>query len=296
MQFIFSTGSLHTYGVDRCFELAARAGFDGIELMVDQRWDTRQPEYLQRLSDHFRLPIVAVHSPFAPHVPGWPDDEPGRIQASVRLAETVGAGVVVHHLPLRSGWLWVQAGPRRLFLPVPGWKVHAAYRRWLLEEYQTVQATTPVTLAIENMPARRWLRRQWNAHHWNSVSEIVRFPALTMDTTHLGTWGLEPVEVYFHLQGRVRHVHLSNFDGKEHRRPEDGRLRLDRLLAGLASDGYQGAVTLELQPDALSAGSPDDQVAALLTDSLTHCRAWAASVVDSLSAMSISPRLKELSE
>ena len=35
MQFIFSTGSLYTYNTDRCFAFAAAAGFDGIELMVD---------------------------------------------------------------------------------------------------------------------------------------------------------------------------------------------------------------------------------------------------------------------
>lgn len=281
MQFIFSTGSLYTYGVDRCFELAARAGFDGIELMVDQRWDTRQPAYLQRLSDRHQQPIVAVHSPFSPQVAGWPRDEPGRIQASVKLAESLGASVVVHHLPLRFGGIWVQAGPKRLLLPVPGWNVHAAYHRWLLEEYEAFQATTSVTLTIENMPARRWIGRNWNGHHWNSVAEIVRFPALTMDTTHLGTWDLEPAEVYTHFADRVRHLHLSNFDGQEHRRPEVGHLHLDRLLSHMVLDGYQGAISLELQPDTLSAGGSDDQVAALLADSLSRCRAWVASAVDS---------------
>ena len=35
MHFIFSTGSLYTYGIDRCFAFAQRAGFDGVELLVD---------------------------------------------------------------------------------------------------------------------------------------------------------------------------------------------------------------------------------------------------------------------
>ena len=43
MRFLFSTGSLYRYGTARCFEFAARAGFDGVEVMVDDRWDTRQP-------------------------------------------------------------------------------------------------------------------------------------------------------------------------------------------------------------------------------------------------------------
>lgn len=276
MQFIFSTGSLYTYGVDRCFDLAAQAGFDGIEVMIDQRWDTRQPDYLQRLIDQYQQPVLAVHSPFIRDVPGWPDDDPGRIQESVRLAEALGARVVIHHLPLRLGWAWVQIGRWRFPLPGLNRKLPANYRRWLLAEYQAFQATTAVTLCIENMPTHRWLGRRWNVHHWNSVTGMARFPSLTLDTTHLGTWHIDPIEIYPQLQEKVRHVHLSNFDGQEHRRPEAGHLALDRLLAHLAVTDYQGVITLELHPDSLEAGQPDARIVQLLTTSLDHCRAWAA--------------------
>jgi sugar phosphate isomerase/epimerase len=277
MRYLFSTGSLWTYGIERCFDFGARAGFDGIELMVDQRWDTRQPEYLNSLSERFGQPIVAVHSPFSPTTPGWPGffDEPGRIQASVRLAEAVGAGIVVHHLPERYGYLFIQQGERRALIPWPGRKAKLRYRDWLLSDYLALQAETDVRLCIENMPARRRLGRRWNVHFWNTLEEIVRFPSLTLDTTHLGTWGIDAADIYPSLKGYVRHVHLSNFDGREHRRPEAGHLHLDRLLARMAADGYDGAITLELHPDALDAGKEDAHVVALLTNSLRLCRAWA---------------------
>ncbi len=276
MQFIFSTGSLYTYGLDRCFELAARAGFDGIEVMVDQRWDTRQAAYLQDLIHRYQQPVLAVHSPFVPVVPGWPADEPGRIRRSVKLAELLGATVVVHHLPPRLEWLWVQAGSRRFPLPLPGPGRHTTYRRWLLEAYEAFQTTTPVTLCIENMPTRRWLGRQWNVYHWNSIAEMGRFSTLTLDTTHLGTWGLDPNQAYAQLQEKVHHLHLSNFDGREHRLPQNGHLALDRLLAQMTTTGYQGLICLELHPESLEAGSPDDRVVKLLVTSLNHCRRWAA--------------------
>lgn len=274
MQFIFSTGSLYNYSLGRCFELAAQAGFDGVEVMIDYRWDTRQADYLQRLMAQYQQPIVALHSPFTPNVPGWPLDEPGRIRESVKLAEAVGAKVVVHHLPPRLGWLWVQVGARRFPLPGLDRRQAKVYYNWLLEEYLSFQAGTPVILCIENMPTRRWLGRRWNGHYWNSVTEIVRFPAVTMDTTHLGTWGIDPVEVYPQLQTQVRHVHLSNFNGREHRRPEDGFLSLDRLLGYMAASSYEGAISLELHPDALEAGSPDAKVVELLRTSLSHCQSW----------------------
>ncbi|MDX1689276.1 MAG: sugar phosphate isomerase/epimerase [Candidatus Promineifilaceae bacterium] len=278
MRFLFSTGSLWPYGIERCFALAAAAGYDGLEIMVDQRWDTRQAGYLRSLCERFGLPVDAVHSPFWPSVPGWPAGHPGRIQASVQLAEAVGATVVVHHLPARVGHVTLLVGARMLRLPVPVWRRETAYRRWLEEAYEAVQAETEVRLCIENMPAYRRAGRRWNLYYWNEPEAMRRFPNVTMDTTHLGTWGLEPAEVYPRLNGRVGHVHLSNFDGREHRRPEVGELRLDRFLQRLAADGYGGAVSLELHPDALDAGEPDEAVIERMRTSLLHCRQWVEGV------------------
>ena len=46
MQLILSTASLRTYRIERCFAFAAESGFDGLELMVDSRYESRQPDYL----------------------------------------------------------------------------------------------------------------------------------------------------------------------------------------------------------------------------------------------------------
>jgi len=96
-----SSGSLYNYGTARVFELAAQAGYDGMEVLVDQRWDTRHPAYLRRLSDDYGLPILAVHNPFVFGVAGWPDDQLGRLQRTVALAQELGVPTVVTHLPFR---------------------------------------------------------------------------------------------------------------------------------------------------------------------------------------------------
>ena len=105
MRFLFSTGSLWSYSVERCFAFAAEAGYDGIELVVDARWETRQVDHVQSLIQRYRIPVLAVHSPFMGYVPGWPNDPVGRIEESVRLAAELGAEVVVHHLPLWMGYV-----------------------------------------------------------------------------------------------------------------------------------------------------------------------------------------------
>lgn len=269
-----STGSLYTYGIARVFELAAAAGYDGIEILIDHRWDSRQPGYLRRLSADYGLPIVAAHSPFVPEVADWPSDPLGRLRHTVELAQEIGAGTAVTHLPFRFSAImghWYGSRPRRFNLPVllPH---HDPYYHFLLDgQAAQWEAETGVTIAVENMPSRRFLGRRINGYWLNDPVELTRFSHLTLDTTHLGTWGLDPLAVYEQLRERIAHVHLSNFDGREHRSPPDGRLPLAELLRRLAHDGYRGTITVESHPDALDA---EDEVKCLaaLRRALAFCR------------------------
>jgi sugar phosphate isomerase/epimerase len=252
---LLSTGSLFEYGIARVFELAAGAGFDGVELLVDHRWDTRQPDYLHRLSQATGLPVPIVHAPFVPYLPGWPRDGVGRLQASTQLARALGARVIVVHLPhrLRAARIdlpGVRASRRWLPLPVPG---ERAYRRLFAAGVHHLEGAQGVQIAVETMPAQRILGWRVSPYAFNTLAAWDTFPHLTLDTTHLGTWGLDPLATYQRLRDRVVHIHLSNFDGRQHRLPDRGRLSLHLLLQRLARDGYPGAVSLEVNPDALGA-------------------------------------------
>ncbi|HET92268.1 MAG TPA: sugar phosphate isomerase/epimerase [Chloroflexi bacterium] len=252
----FSTGSLYTYGMARVFDLAAQAGYDGIEVLVDHRWDSRQPAYLRRLSADYGLPILVIHSPFVPEVVGWPADQLGRLRRSVALAQEVGASTVVTHLPFRFCFVmghWNGHRPRRFLLPVPFLRREPYYHllRDGLDELMALEAESGVTIAVENMPSNRVLGMPVNGYWFNTPAELERFPHLTLDTTHLGTWGLDPLAVYRQLGERVVHVHLSDFDGREHRLPADGWLGLERLLRQMARDGYRHVITVETDPSAM---------------------------------------------
>lgn len=260
-----STGSLHTYGIARTFELAAKVGFEAVELLVDHRWDSRHPSYLQRLCRETGLSIVAVHNPFMPHVPGWPAEPEGRLRESVALARGVGARVVVTHLPLRFRAarveLWGFKNPSLLlpiFLPY-----QEDYRRFLLNGLGKFEAEEGVLVGVENMPARRFLGRRANIYYLNDPETLASLPHLTLDTTHIGTWGLDLLDVYERLKERIVHIHLSNFNGQEHRLVEDGHLPLGQLLEQLTKDGYRGAVSLEFGPVILEAEDEGRAVANL---------------------------------
>jgi sugar phosphate isomerase/epimerase len=250
-----STGSLYTYGLARTFELAAEAGFDAMELMVDHRWDSRQPAYLQRLSQDHGLPIAVIHSPFVPHVPGWPQDPMGRLRESIALAHAVGTEVVVTHLPMRIRAARIEFygfRARPLLIPI-FLPTDQDYREFLLDGLARFEVENDITIGVENMPARRTFGHRWSVWALNELDILAGMPHLTLDTTHLGTWGLDPLAVYERLKARVIHVHLSNFDGEEHQLPEDGHLPLAGLLQRLTRDGYQGAVSLEFNPNVLQA-------------------------------------------
>ena len=271
---VLSTGSLYTYGLARVFDLAAQVGFDGIEVLIDRRWDTRTPAYLLRLSREYGLPIVALHNPFDFDVPGWPFDQRGRLERTAALAQELGVPVVVAHLPFRVYALIVQwhgTRPRRHMLPIPWPRREPYYHLLRGGALAEMEADLGVTIAVENMPDRRFLGLSIPLYWFNRLDLLARFPHLTLDTTHLGTWGLDPVKAYRELATRVSHVHLSNYDGREHRSPPEGRLPLDKLLRALDGDGYRGAVSVECAPDALDAEDAASCRAAL-ERALAFCR------------------------
>jgi len=264
-----STGSLYTYGLDRVFGLAKEAGFDGMEVLVDGRWDTRQADYLGYLMDGHGLPVVSLHSPFhLISIPGWEQDPVWRLKRTVELAEIVGARVVVVHPPL--GWLRISlrvtgaSNQRGFWVGLPlFWFVGRSYARWLCDELESFQRGTEVTIAVENMPRRQIGPWGFDLYQMTHLETLQRFRHLTLDTTHLATHGMDIIQTYERLAGRVAHIHLSNYNGREHRLLQDGHLPLADFLRRLAQGDYRGIVTLELQPGALGAGD-DKQVLANL--------------------------------
>ena len=166
---ILSTGSLYLMDTAYCFQLAAETGFDGMEVMCDERFGTRDPIYLRKISQHYNLPILACHTPFSHHIPAWGKkwDEVGRIYHTLDLAATVGAEAMVVHLPQYIGRLVVQTHRHDFLLPwrSPFWGV----KDWIEHDLPQVQAETPVKIAVENMPNTRLFGLRFDPTWWNEV-------------------------------------------------------------------------------------------------------------------------------
>jgi len=253
--------------------LAREAGFDGVELMIDWRRETYHLPHLEKLSQEHNLPILAVHSPFAfMRIQGWPVDPIEIIQKSVQLAEDLGVGTVVIHPPTR--WVRFQgivAGPQRswkisLPLPVVG---PGQLGRWLWQELPDFQARTQVKITVENMPCRHVGPFRLDPFHFTRPDQLNHFQYLTFDTTHAGTRQIDLFDFYRQIRQKVAHVHLSNYNGKEHQLLTNGHLPLAALLGNLVKDQFEGLVSVELNPVSLQA---EDE--AVLKQNLYHTVAF----------------------
>ena len=269
---LFSTGSLYLLDTAESFALAAEAGYDGIEIMCDDRYGTRDPDYLRRLSEQYKLPVLVAHTPFSPKLPGWRDgeDQTARIYRTLELAEALGCESIVVHVPNKLWYGSLNVGSHAFNFP---WLTpFGGVKDWIEHSLADVQRGTRVKIALENMPTRRlWgMNRDWawwnQVETWSSAHEW-----LTMDTTHWATKGIDPLEAYRAAGKRICHIHLSNYNGQEHQLPQQGILDLAGLLATLAADGYDGTISLEVHPHVLEYQN-GDALRRNLRESLIFCR------------------------
>lgn len=270
-----STGSIYTYGTARAFELAARAGYDGLELMIDDRWDTRQAGYLGGLIEQYELPVLSVHSPFSSlRIAGWPSDEVARTEQALTLADDIGARVVNLHLPFRVRDLAIAVARRTWTIPVPGATADQRdYGRWLVDGgLAALQERMDVEIVIENLPMRAILGRRYSPFAMNTWVELGAFPGICLDTTHCGTANADILAIHERLADRIAHVHLSDYsDGRQHLSAGRGSLPLAELLQALAARDFPGTVVVELSPATLPMHD-EEELAAELRRNLEFCR------------------------
>jgi sugar phosphate isomerase/epimerase len=234
---IFSTGSLYTFGLERVYGWISQAGYDGAEIMMDERWDTHQEDYLRDLVERHGVPILALHPPLRQGA--WRLGPEETLVRVARLASKMEVPVVVAHPP----------PPGR---PLERWKAGP------LREARG----QGIVVAVENMPQSRAgglfrVRRKscYLPEHLADVGDV------TLDTSHAGASKVDILRAHSVLATQLRHVHLSDSNleaGRdEHRLPGKGRLPLKPLLAALGTSGYAGAVSLELKPWPLGTPDPD---------------------------------------
>ncbi|MFE2187862.1 sugar phosphate isomerase/epimerase family protein [Streptomyces sp. NPDC059455] len=224
-----STASVYPESTATAFEIAARLGYDGVEVMVWTDPVSQDIEALRRLSDYHQVPILAVHAPcllITQRV--WSTDPWVKLQRARAAAEKLDASTVVVHPPFR----WQRA-----------------YAREFVRGIWRMADETDVRFAVENMYPWRYRDREMLAYApgWDVTQDDYRH--FTIDLSHTSTARTDALEMVDRMGDRLAHLHLADGQGSnkdEHLVPGRGTQPCAELLERLAVGGFDGNVVVEV--------------------------------------------------
>jgi sugar phosphate isomerase/epimerase len=224
-----STASVYPDQTAAAFDMAARLGYDGVEVMVGMDPVSQDVNALRWLSDHYDLPVLAIHAPcllITQRV--WGTDPWLKLERSREAAEELGATTVVVHPPFR----WQRE-----------------YARGFVEGVSRMQKETEVAFAVENMYPWRARGREIVAYApgWNPVGE--EYEHVALDLSHTATANADAMAMVEALGDRLSHLHLADGSGSardEHLVPGRGGQPCGEVLEVLASRRFRGSVVLEV--------------------------------------------------
>lgn len=224
-----STASVYPESTAAAFEMAARLGYDGVEVMVWTDAISQDVDALRRLSDYHQMPILAVHSPCLLITQWvWGTDPWQKLVSAKNAAETLGAEVIVVHPPFR----WQRD-----------------YARAFVGGIAAMRQETAVQFAVENMFPWKARNREVQAYlpGWNPV--VDDYEHLTLDLSHTAVSGTDAILMAEQMADRLAHVHMADGSGAskdEHLVPGRGTQPCAELLERLAAAQFSGTVVLEI--------------------------------------------------
>jgi sugar phosphate isomerase/epimerase len=225
-----STASVFPDRTPDAFEVAARLGYDGVEVMVSADVVSQDVDVLRRLADYHGVPVLAIHAPcllITQRV--WGREPWGKLVKSAAVAQKLGARTVVVHPPFR----WQRD-----------------YARDFAAGLARLREETGIIFAVENMYPLRAGGAEVApyAPHWNPVAQD--YEAVTLDLSHTSVSGSDAMAMAAGLGGRLAHVHMADGTGltnrDEHLVPGRGTQPCGPLLEKLAAGGYTGVIVLEV--------------------------------------------------
>jgi sugar phosphate isomerase/epimerase len=224
-----STASTYPETTAAAFEMAARLGYDGIEVMVLTDAVSQDPDALLRLRDHYGIAITSIHAPcllVSQRV--WGSEPWPKLQRAQAAAELLGASTVVVHPPFR----WQRD-----------------YGRDFVAGIEAMQSETDVRFAVENMFPWKAASREFAAYvpGWDVREED--YLHTTLDLSHTSVSQSDAVEMARDLGDRLVHVHLADGSGStrdEHLVPGRGNQPCGEVLRGLVERGFDGQVVVEI--------------------------------------------------
>jgi len=228
--FLLSTDSLRGYGLNRIFQFAKDAGFEGIEVALDIRqFDTQNAEYLNELQKQNGLPIRVIRT--------FPNSTIKQTQLAIDIADAVDAKVVVIE-------------PPRLF--------DFKYKDWIKKQVPLLRKKYQLSIALKNGPSE-YLWGILPGRAMNNIPDLQNFKEVCLDVSNLYGMKLDLMRAYDIMKSYLTHVHLSNvYRGIDHSLLDEGIMPLESFLTKLKRDEYDKDISLVVRPKLVAAG--DDKM------------------------------------
>ncbi len=227
---LLSTSSVFPEPTAAAFEVAAKLGYDGLEVMVWTDAVSQDAAALRGLARHYGVPVRSVHAPcllVTQRV--WSPDPAVRLRRSLDLAEELHAGTVVVHPPFH----WQRE-----------------YARGFAGLLEVLGAAHPhVRIAVENMFPVRMAGRELVPYTPGWDPTVPGYDAYTLDLSHCSAARTDALALADRMGAKLTHVHLG--DGTrpgrdEHLVPGRGDQPCGALLSSLAGRGFTGSVAVEV--------------------------------------------------
>lgn len=226
---VLSTASTYPESTAAAFELAARLGYDGVEVMVWTDPVSQDVEALRRLSDYHGVPVLAIHAPclvLTQRV--WTTDPWEKLRRAQSAAERLGSETVVVHPPFR----WQRD-----------------YARDFVEGIHRMAGETSVRFAVENMFPLRARGRAVTPYSpdWDPTDEDYR--DFTLDLSHTSVSQSDALAMAATMGDRLTHLHIADGIGTardEHLVPGRGDQPCAEVLEQLAARDFDGLVVVEV--------------------------------------------------
>ncbi len=226
---LLSTAPFHHRPLADAFEVAAEAGFDGVELMVTGDSATQDAAGVAALAGAHGLPVPVVHGPFLLLTRRALGVDPlEKAARTLVMARDLGADLVIVHPPYR----WQQG-----------------FRTWLDEQADIDAAAHGTRVAVENLYPVPLRVASPRFHTATRPEHLKQHRHVVLDTSHLAVTGVDLGHAWDVVGPRTAHLHVSDHDGgwgDRHLPIGMGTLPLGSLLGRVGRDLPAASVTLEL--------------------------------------------------
>jgi sugar phosphate isomerase/epimerase len=239
MKLLLSTGVLEGFDAGAVIKLARHLKLDGIELIHSNISADEDIRMLKGYVKRYGRFVRNVHMPFfmeslLKYVLRPRAVSSAMIRGSSELAASIGARNLVIH-------------------PFPALLIKGRIRDVMASVLR--ESSRPgLNISIENLELRRFLGIRLEPCCLSDYDDLFRFCkengfSISLDTAHCMSKGIDPSSFFERYGSLINNIHLSNLMGWQAHCPLDcGIIDFRRFFATLDKSGYDGCLTLEINP------------------------------------------------